>query len=345
MMDFQDQHPLRSYWDMILASVGANAMASALELGVFDELGTPVRGADVAGRLGLHEQMLEHLLRLLCSLGLVRSMESQCGDETAALYEAGSIARRYFMKDSPFYCGDSWQFRFSSLSRFGSQISSRVRTGPDVDTFPEGGVSDQCWATLTRTRIVQEQAAITAVAAADIVRNLPEVGRIGRFLDLGGGAGVVAVALAQVMPKATGVVVELPPTAEVVRKNVDESGLSGRISIMSGDLEQVDFGHGYGLVWCSSVLHFIRDMESTIRKVRSALAPGGVFVSAHAEIPGSPADANPVLSYYLPLLMRGHHVGEEGELGRLFRAGGFERVDSFTSNMFPLAPVRIHVCR
>ena len=114
---------------MILASVGANAMASALELGVFDELGTPVRGADVAGRLGLHEQMLEHLLRLLCSLGLVRSMESQCGDETAALYEAGSIARRYFMKDSPFYCGDSWQFRFSSLSQFGSQISSRVRTG------------------------------------------------------------------------------------------------------------------------------------------------------------------------------------------------------------------------
>ena len=166
---------------MILASVGANAMASALELGVFDELGTPVRGADVAGRLGLHEQMLEHLLRLLCSLGLVRSMESQCGDETAALYEAGSIARRYFMKDSPFYCGDSWQFRFSSLSQFGSQISSRVRTGPDVDTFPEGGVSDQCWATLTRTRIVQEQAAITAVAAADIVRNLPEVGRIGEL--------------------------------------------------------------------------------------------------------------------------------------------------------------------
>lgn len=330
---------------MILASVGANAIASALELGVFDELGTPTCSADVAGKLGLHELMLEHLLRLLCSLGLLRSIDSRRGGETVTLYEAEHCTRCYFMRDSPCYCGDSWLFRFSSLGQFGSQISSRVKSGPDVGTFPEGGVSDQCWATLTRTRIVQEQSAITAMAGADIVRNLPEVGRIGRFLDLGGGAGVVAIALAQIMPEAMGAVVELPPTAEVVRKNVDESGLSDRLSVVSGDLEQVDFGHGYDLVWCSSVLHFIRDMEAAIKRVRSALAPGGVFVSVHAEIPNSPADANPVLSYYLPLLMRGHHVGEEGELSRLFRAGGFERVDSFVNNMFPLAPVRVHVCR
>lgn len=76
---------------------------------------------------------------------------------------------------------------------------------------------------------------LDALVLADFARR----GAGGRVLDLGCGAGVIAVALLAGDPAATGVGVELQPElADLARRNVTENGLEGRLEIVAGDLRR-----------------------------------------------------------------------------------------------------------
>lgn len=344
-MQFRHAHPLRPYWDLALASVHADALATALDIGLFDALTGQSGAGEIAARSGLDPDRLEHVLELLWSMDLVERMQIRDGAASAPRYRASGHAKRYFVKRSPDYCGDAWAFRLRSLREFGAQLPEHLQLRTEPGEPPPPVPTDRCWATLARTKIVQEQAAVTAEAALAIVDRLPELRRARRFLDLGGGPGMVAIALARALPECHGVVFDLPPTAAVARQNIEAAQLGARLSVQGGDLTCDDIGHGYDLIWCASVLHFVPDLAQTLRRIRAALAPGGMLVSIHAEIPLPAPQAATVLAYYLPLLMRGHHVGRQGELAGALLAAGFDSVGAFESDLFPLAPVQVQVCR
>ncbi|GHD72645.1 methyltransferase [Vogesella fluminis] len=344
-MQFQHPHPLQPCWDLALASVQADALATALNVGLFDVLTEQSGAPEIAARLGLDPDKLEHILELLWSMDLLELIQIHAGTASTPRYCASSGAKRYFAKHSPDYCGDAWAFRLRSLREFGAQLSDHLQLRANKEEPPPSVPTDQCWATLARTKIVQEQAAVTAGAALAIVDRLPELKRVRHFLDLGCGPGMVAIALAHALPESHGTVFDLPPTAAVARQNIEAAQLGARLSVLGGDLTRDDIGHGYDLIWCASVLHFVPDLAQTLRKIRAALAPGGLLISIHAEIPPLAPQAATVLAYYLPLLMRGHHVGRQGELAGALLAAGFDHVGTFESDLFPLAPVQVQVCR
>lgn len=344
-MQFQHTHPLQSYWNLALASVQADVLATALSVGLFDVLTKQSSADEIAMRLDLDPKKLEPVLELLWGMDLLELIQVYVGAASTPHYRVSSSAKRYFVKNSPDYCGDAWTFRLRSLRELGAQLPDHLQLCANKKAPPAQGPTDQCWATLARTKIVQEQAAVTVKAAQAIVEHLPEPKGIRRFLDLGCGPGMVAIALAHALPESHGTVFELPPTAEVARQNIEAAQLGARLSVLGGDLTRDDIGHGYDLIWCASVLHFVPDIAQTLRKIRAALAPGGLFVSIHAEIPVTAPQAATVLAYYLPLLMRGHHVGRQGELTEALLAAGFDSVDTFESALFPLAPVQVQVCR
>ncbi|OGG52322.1 MAG: hypothetical protein A3F84_19745 [Candidatus Handelsmanbacteria bacterium RIFCSPLOWO2_12_FULL_64_10] len=344
-MQFQATHPLQPYWNLALASVQADALVAALDVGLFDTLGEHADAGAIAARLDLDPDKLEHVLELLWSMDLLERTQVHAGAAMTPRYRASSGAKRYLVKHSPDYCGDAWAFRLRSLREFGALLPDHLQTRTEQHAPPPPVPSDQCWATLARTKIVQEQAAITAEAALALLDRLPELRGSRRFLDLGGGPGMVAIALARALPACQGTVFDLPPTAAVARQNIEAAQLGARLSVQGGDLTRDDIGHGYDLIWCASVLHFVPDLAATLRKIRAALAPGGLLVSIHAEIAQPAPRAAPVLAYYLPLLMRGHHVGRQGELAGALRDAGFDSVGTFESDLFPLAPVQVQVCR
>lgn len=336
-MQEESHHPLQFYWDMALASVQADALRIALELDIFRLLATPLPASAVAQQRALHLDNVSHLLELLWSMQL---LERQDGRDAHGQwsYRVSDIASQYLNSDSTDYCGDAWRFRLRSLRHFGDQMGELLRSGPPDDKVSASSAAST-WQAAARVQICQEQRAATVSAAMRVVQHLPEFANAERVLDLGGGPGWVAIALASANTSLSGVVYDLPQAAVVARENIKREGLEQRLKADGGDLTCDDFGEGYDLIWCSSVLHFVPDMAGTLRRIKAALRPGGVLVCAHAELPDMPSAARRVMSYYLSLRMRGHHVTRDGELYQALHSVGFTSLEIHSQVSFPMAPV------
>lgn len=335
-------HPLQPCWDLALASVQADALRVALDARLFSQLQVPLSAPALATRLHLHPGNTGYLLELLWSMGLLqRQDEGGAGYH----YRAAPLASRYLCADSPDYCGDAWVFRLRGLRQFGEQLQDRVRSGslePSVPTL-NGGAGN--WAAAARLQIAQEQHAVTAAAALAVMQRVPEFRQARCLLDLGGGPGLVAIALAEANPGLRGAVFDYPETVAVAQQNIARAGLEGRLSVRGGDLLSDPIGEGYDLIWCSSVLHFVADVGATLSKIHAALRPGGVLVCAHAEIPSTAAAALRVMPYYLSMRMLGRHVSAAGGLCAALQQAGFERIDCFERVAFAMAPVAVQVAR
>lgn len=329
--------PLQRYWDLAAAPVETAALDAALELDLFAHLVAPASAAHVAQALALRPAAAEHLLDLLWSLRLLHRIAG-----APPLYRCAATARDHFVAGRPHYCGDAWRYRRCALAQSGEQLAQRLRQDPAAALATPTAPSEAgAWANAARVQIGQEQRALAVAAAREAVACVPGADAARRILDLGGGPGLIGIALVQDRPQASGVVFDWPETAAVARENIAAAGLAARMVAVGGDLATADIGAGYDLIWCSSVLHFVPDAAATIRKMHDALAPGGLLVMAHAEVPDDADAAARVLRYYLPMLLLGRRVTRQGELADALRAVGFADVRGFDSDRFPLAPLHV----
>ncbi|WP_435102689.1 methyltransferase [Arhodomonas sp. AD133] len=344
-MDYKSSHPLQRYWDLALCSVKADALRTALELDLFTALTQPASAAAVAQRLDLDPANTGHLLELLWSMELVTRVRTSRGAATPWMYRSADVARRYLVKDAPEYCAGAWAFRLSSLRRFGQHLGDHLHREPTGTGDAPATANASAWAAAAQAQIGQEQYAVTARAAVSVLERAGELRDAQRFLDLGGGPGLVAIELARANPALHGVIYDLPEPVTVARDNIEHARLTARLSVRGGDLIADGIGDGYDFVWCSSVLHFVPDIRGMLEKIRRALRTGGVLVSAHAEIPESAVAAARVLPYYLPLLMRGCHVTREGELASAMQEAGFAHVRGFEVSSFPMTPIQVLIAK
>lgn len=328
-------HPLQPYWDLALASVQADALRVALELKLFRLLAEPMPAGIVAERLCLHPSNTEHLLEMLWSMRLLERHETPA---QGWRYQASWLASRYLDHDSKQHCGDAWSLRLQALRHFGQHLDEQLRTG-EASAAPQLAGTAANWQAAARLQIAQEQRAATAEAALAVFSQLPEFPRAQRLLDLGGGPGYVAIALTRANPNLHGEVFDLPQTISVAEENIRAAGLAGRLRGRSGDLIRDPIGEGYDLIWCSSVLHFVPDIDQAMGKIHAALRPGGVLVCAQAEIPDSQDAARQMLSYYLSMRMLGRQLTHVGGLRQAMERAGFSDLQTQREVPFPVTPV------
>lgn len=340
-MLINDIHPLQACWDLALASVKADALDTAIGLGLFAALSEATTSDTLAARLQLDRANTSHLLEMLWSMGVLtrRHVLDQKGRTWE--YCVNSALAPFLLEGSPRYCGKALAYRLRALRRFGAQLPDLLKSGCCLPEVSEAAG----WAQAAQAQIAQEQSAVTVGAALACVSQLKGLTGLRRFLDLGGGPGKVAIALAQAYPEWQGVVFDLDQTAAVARQGIRQAELDQRLTTCCGDLVHDEIGYGYDLIWCSSVLHFVPDVPRVVSKVRDALAPGGYFVSVHAELPSQREAAAKVVPYYLPLLMRGRQVWPQGTLADLMREAGFESLISTELSYFPLAPAQLLIGR
>src|SRR3989454_8700939 len=103
--------------------------------------------------------------------------------------------------------------------------------------------------------------------------------RARRFLDLGGGPGSYAIALAKRYPRLEGVVVD--QTVTVTRESVRTHLLLHRLIARQSYIFTADLGSDYDAVLVSNVLNNFKEKENRtlLNRVRGALRPGGkVFI-------------------------------------------------------------------
>ncbi|WEK31532.1 MAG: class I SAM-dependent methyltransferase [Candidatus Pseudomonas phytovorans] len=332
-------HPLQACWDLQLNGLGADALQVALECGVFDHLSTFTAAQPLAATLALDPGTTGYLLELLWSLGLLEHDGQQ-----PPRYRNLPLADLHLRADAAGYCGDALLFRHKVLRHTGSQLGDYLRNGlPQLPVAPAALAKG--WANAARVQIAQEQRAVTCEVACALLEGLPEYPQLKRMLDLGGGPGLVAIALAQRLPALQGVVFEYPEAAEVARGNIRSACLDQRLQAVGGDLNEDDIGSGYDLIWCSSVLHFVNDLPATLQRLHSALRPGGLLVCCQAEVPRARQDAAHVLPYYLHMRLQGRHILAEGELARMLQDAGWNAVQQLNGLRFPVTPVNAVIAR
>lgn len=131
-------------------------------------------------------------------------------------------------------------------------------------------------------------AEVLAEVNADIVDRLPAPPDVRRLVDLGAGTGAGTFALLARFPDAE--VVAVDSSAEHLDRlagNARARGVADRVRTVRADLDAAwpDLG-APDLVWASSSLHHLSDLDRTLRRVHDLLAPGGLF--AVVELAGFP---------------------------------------------------------
>ena len=102
-----------------------------------------------------------------------------------------------------------------------------------------------------------------------------DLGGVQRLLDLGGGSGVISLALLEKHPELNATVVDLANVCEAGREIAAERSLAERITYHPADFLQDDLPTGFDLALECDVNVF---SEALFRKVRGSLRPGGRFV-------------------------------------------------------------------
>lgn len=318
--------------DQLLAQHALNgAVAIAFEHRLFDFLALPATAAQVAQHYDWQPQQAYHLLRLLWSTELL-SHEADC-------FVLAPNVHAWLCHGSRRYIGDAWRYRHQVLQQFAQRL-------PQLLTQAEPGWQDPlqidtAWADAALHQIAQEQRALSADTACAIADTLADFQRPALLLDMGGGPGLISIALAHRFPQLSVIVFDLPQTAIVAQRNIEKASLSERCCALATFPEerQVD------IIWSSSFLYFMADRQAMLREWFTRLKPGGLLISAHAEIPVNPEEARQVLPFFTPLMMRGYNVTNEGGLCEELQQAGFaiERVQRMQP--FPMSPLDVILAR
>lgn len=96
-------------------------------------------------------------------------------------------------------------------------------------------------------------------------------------LDAGCGGGGVTMLLAEAGGQVTALDVETELLA-ALKELMAGKPFASRIACQEGSIESLPFPDGaFDLVWCSRVIHHMRDQVAAAREIRRVLKPGGKF--------------------------------------------------------------------
>jgi predicted O-methyltransferase YrrM len=258
----------RSLQSVLRGYRSAQVVIACNELGVFEALMPGARTAvEVATKLGSEPESTRRLLDAAVALGLL----VKDGDR----YANGRLAQVCLTPDSPWYIGHLASLEAAAYERWG-HLAEAVRLG----RWPEANRQLEARSGWVRRFELgmYAMARVTAPAIAAAV-DLP-IDRPLRLIDVGGGHGGYAMALARRYPNLTATVFELPAAAEVAREIIAAEGLDDRVTVQSGDFQRDDLGQGYDVALLFGVLvsESPEGRLDLLRKVHAALTPGGLVV-------------------------------------------------------------------
>ena len=313
----------RLIWDLWLSAYYAPAMSAADELHLFEALDArPASAPELAEEKGWNEDALKTLLPLLASIGLLTVRIGR--------YHLTDVARTYLLHDGPFYWGHA--FPVLRAIPYHGQMVAAVTAGPQaakararpVDSWESGQLTPDMARILTafmHSHSMPAALGLARSAAFDGVK---------RLLDVGGGSGCFAIAIADRRPDLRCTVMELPAVCELAAGYVAAAGLSDRIDTIVVDMFRQAWPTGYDAIFMSNIFHDWDD-DTCARLAASAFAalPSGGRFYLHEMLIADDGSGPPAPAAYSAMML----VGTQGrqyttaELSALLRDAGFATVD------------------
>ncbi len=241
----------------------SRVLLTAVELDLFSAIGdgSPT-SADLAGRLGTHARATDRLLNALVALGLL----AKSGDR----FSNTADGRRYLVSSSPEFVGSLGHS--AGMWQSWHQLTSSVREGRPALRAP---INDRGDAWLDPFIAAMHY---RARQQADPVAALLPLARVRRALDVGGGSGAFAMAMARRQPGLHAVVFDLPNVVPITQRYIAAEGLADRVAIATGDYMTDPLPDNFDLVFLSAVVHSNPPEANAalIATCAAVLNPGGV---------------------------------------------------------------------
>ena len=257
-------------------------------------------------------------------------------------YRNTPVTDAFLVEGRPTYLGDVLADNAEWMRPVLEGLTALVKDGPSPSGGPRHSIP---WPQEAEIR-ANEQRAGRAQQAAALVSKLPEFPHMKKMLDLGGGAGLIGLAIVAAHPTMTGVVFDRPEIVEVAQRFIREYDLEARMTVIGGDFSQDPIGDGYDLVWTSFALRR-GNLDPIIRKIHAALAPGGVCVSLAEGLTDERTKPTMMINSMLAVVLGGNDcLFDEGEIAQAMLRVGFRSVHSrVAKGPQPHGPVTLDIAR
>jgi ubiquinone/menaquinone biosynthesis C-methylase UbiE len=258
-------------FDCLSAYVASAALGTAIELGLFWLLAEqPLDAPGVAQALNIPIKRCQYWLQLLHSVGLI--------EQVSAGYAPSSVARiailDTFSQESWAYLAQEERERFPSFCDLALHIREpgSIRTAQGLATlnYVEKMANDPERAHRF-TRMLYE----LHQPMANRLTELLDMTSVHRLMDLGGGSGVVSLALLRRHPHLTSTVVDIENVCIAGREIAVENSLADRITYHAADFVHDELPGGYDMVLHCDVGVY---SEALFHKFWAVLNQGGRLV-------------------------------------------------------------------
>jgi acetylserotonin N-methyltransferase len=311
----------RVIWNILLSRYVLPLVAVCDEMGVLTTLASaPLTVAEAAARFGLTVEWAEIIFGALSALELTRVQDNRI--------HLTDTASNFLVADSPYYCGGTFQNFVRGDTN--TVKLKRAMHSPETDSdryvvrnwLPGEYTEQQAEAGATGLH------GLSLATAMGTARNV-DFGGVRRLLDVAGGAGTFAIAVALAHPTVRCTVAELPAVCEVTRRYVRQFGVEDRVDAMPLNMFFETWPTGYDGVLLSNVLHdwAAPQRNLLLERAFAALPDGGrLFVNEMLMSDTADAPYGPVL---FNLTMRVGTAGKQftaPELRRDLESVGFANV-------------------
>jgi predicted O-methyltransferase YrrM len=257
-----------------LAAVDALTVA-IVHLDLFTALAD--RPADLPAlcrRFSIHARPTDTLCTLLLANGLLRRT-------TDGILHVSDTAREFLVAGAPF---DARPYYASIADKPGvADFLTVLRTNRPANWPGEEGEAD--WHAAMRTEAFAESFTAAMDCRGRVLGPGLATALTGsqpgrpprRLLDVGGGSGAYAIAIARAFPQAHATVLEASPVDAIARRTIAAAGLGGRIDVVTADMFTDSWPADHDTHLFSNVLHDWNeaDCRRLLERSVAALPDGG----------------------------------------------------------------------
>lgn len=257
----------------------SKVLLTAVEFDLFSTLGDEsMTASEIGERLNIHPRGRFDFLDALVALGFL----DRDGDGAEGLYKNTAETKAFLNKASPAYIGGLPEMLNARLFGFWNDLGEALRTGePQSEAKVHGKpIFEELYASESKLGTFLES--MTGFQFANFLELAEkfDFSSYSSVCDVGGALALLSRTVGARHKNLTFTSFDLPPVAPLAQREIDEAGMTDRITVVSGDFFEDELPRA-DVITMGNILHDwnLEKKKILIGKAYDALPDGGAFIA------------------------------------------------------------------